>query len=132
MYGINFREFANWYAKFCGYVDAFDKKVNRLTEMDLMGLQLEITKINNRLKRECDKLEGLLPEFSLRSFRPSTGDEFDPYYHEQEEEFDDCDSFRIVLCKRPGVKQIHAGSISETVLVKAEVEVEQADDINDL
>ena len=126
----DFEGFANWYAKFGGYVGGFDKRLIdefRRTRnnggISAEEYALKFSKMRDKLQRECAEMENTMPYMGLVPFHPETGDVFDPEIHDLKEEVDEPEPWIVVSCERPGVKLIHSKETSAQVLVKAMVTV---------
>ena len=126
----DFEGFANWYAKFGGYVGRFDErliaefKVTRNNSwIPAEECAIKFSKIRDKLQREYAEMEKTMPYMGLLPFRPETGDDFDPEIHDLLEEVDEPGPWIVVSCERPGVKLLHPKEMPAQVLVKAMVTV---------
>ena len=121
VFDAQFKGFAEWYSRFCGFVDRFDTRfVNSIgtEESD------NISKIGSSLNSLKNALERTLPAMGLKSYYPLQGDVYDPVYHEAAEEEYVPEGTIIKRCVNPGVELVSSNDDLRRVIVKAEVDVE--------
>lgn len=121
VFDTQFKDFAEWYSRFCGFVDRFDSRLVNGVEGCESG---SIAKIGSSLNSLKNALERTLPSMGLKSYYPLPGDKYDPVYHEAVEEEYVPDGTVIKSCVTPGVELISSNDELRRVLVKSEVDVE--------
>lgn len=120
VFSIQLKAFAEWYSRFCGFVDRFDSRFVKDMSKDELE---EVAKIGASLTNLRNSLERALPSMGLNSYYPLAGDEYNPVYHEANEEFVESGA-TIKTCTKPGVELISSNEDLRRVLIKAEVDVE--------
>lgn len=119
VFSIQLKSFAEWFSRFCGFVDRFDSRFIK----ELGNDEAEtIIKIGTSLNNLRNALERALPSMGLKSYYPMTGDEYDPVYHEANEDFVEIGAL-VSGCTKPGVEFVSANDELRRVLIKAEVNV---------
>lgn len=119
IFDIQLNDFAEWYSRFGGFVDRFDSRL--INSLEDSG---NVARIGSSLNSLKNALERILPSMGLRSYYPTSGEKYDPVYHEAvEEDFIGGDAI-IKSCITPGVELISSNDELRRVLVKAEVDIE--------
>lgn len=120
LFQIQLDSFAQWYANFCAYVDAFDSRL--ANDPDSGDAELFI-RIGTGLKQRRNMLERAIRPMGLRSFFPSACDTFDPAFHVCDDEEADYGA-TVASCTKPGVMLVSSDEELSQVLIKAEVTIE--------